>query len=265
MEKDLLTISQEMFDLGKTQDVSGFTKLFSDLGANFRSVFSQFTANRDSDDGIDLIGVAIKQFRDDHADEQYQQVRNMNAYVPPGFKGRLADYAQALQEACTLAGDLEATYYVPTKRYLAELLADPERAKGVTVPLQDIKGSLIDEALAKTKPYFKNTMRTDQARFGEVYANLKDLDVVADRLIAAHTLIRRLAPEQARQHAQETANIIDKLIIRMKQKPELYNINGMSAENLGAMVHTLARATEFYGAIQNELRIVTLAYVETLE
>lgn len=266
---DLLTISQEFLTAGKNNDHSSFTTKLSELGQSIRNVFAG--SNNKISTSYDRYSVSTLTYIRSYVSESqeyetYMAVRDRGIYVPPGFKGNLSNYTATLLEAVNVLVNLEKTYIDPIERHLSIILADPSKfKKSITSDCSDVSGKTFDSIYKSIGGYFDGTLRTDQSSLGQAYGRLKDIDDTIDNLIKINTKVdsSTLTPAKMKSRAQLISSLIDKIIIRMKQKPEQFELNGINSKLVGELTHTLARAFEFYATITNSVDITLRSVVDS--
>lgn len=264
MNISLEQITQESVIAGKENNTGTFSNLLGDLNKGIRSFFTLFNDQPKINYEVSDVETALIRFNSEHgSDNTYQSVKTIGIYVPPGLNGRFALYADALAKVNLVAGDVENLYLKPIKRYVALVINDPTKLSAISSDVFDPTGQKINEVTSLTKKFLTNTTKTDMAYFGDAYANMADIDLTVDNLIIAKRNLDRNASVNVKQSATELTQLVDRLIIRMKQKPELYKLNPMGTKNLAELLHTAGRAVEFHGAASNETRIAIKAFVDS--
>lgn len=266
---DLLTISQEFMNVGKTGDHNSFTAKLSEIGQSIRNLFVSNNAVVASIDGRyshNSLVMLRRELSDSQEYETYMAVRERGIKVPPGFKGSMQAYTKLLSDAVTVITELEKNYIGPIEKQLATVLADPSKfKKTVTSNCNDLGGKVFDSIYTPMADFFDGTLRSDQSSLGQNYGRLKDIDDTFDHLITAIVKLEasNITPAKMKSRAQVISSLVDKIIIRMKQKPEQFELNGVNGKMIGELTYTLARAFEFYATITNSLDIAIHAAVDS--
>lgn len=266
---NFLTISQEFMNAGKSGDHNTFTTKLSEIGQSIRNAFNGNGATVSDINGRYSHNTMVwlrRVVNDSQEFETYMAVRERGIVVPPGFKGSFANYTEVLSKAVDVLTELEKNYITPIEKHLAVILADPAKfKKSITTDCADVGGAVFDSLYQSISGYFDGTLRSDQSNLGAVYGRLKDIDTTFDNLIKISVKLEmsNLTPAKMKSRAQLVSSLIDKVIIRMKQKPEQFELNGINSKLVGELTHTLARAFEFYAMITNSVDIAIHAAVDS--
>lgn len=271
MNQSLLTISQEFMVAGKSGDHTSFTSKLSALGENIRNLFTgngNVVSTQDTRYSHNHIVHLRRYINDSQEYETYMAIREKGVKVPPGFKGSMAEYTTLLDEAIDIVNALDKTYITPIEKHLAIILADPSKfKKSISSDCPDVGGTAFTHMYDQLNKYIDGTLNSDQSSLGAHYGRLKDVDTTFDNLIKI--MVKKeasgITPSKMKSRAQLISGLIDRLIIRMKQKPEQFELNGINAELVGKLTYTLARAFEFYATIMNTIDITTYAVVDTFD
>lgn len=260
------TISLEFLTAGKNNDQSSFTTKLSELGQSIRTTL--LGSNKVASEGwkysADSLSFVKYHLKDDAEYQSYMNVREKTVYVPPGFKGSMVSFSALLLDGARLLAKLESDYIRPIETQLSMCLASPDRFKKThTSECVDLGAKQLNQIYDNINSYFSGTLRSDQANLSDVYARLKDIDMTADHLIETLKITQELTPVRMNSRAMVLSSLVDKLVIRMKQKPENFELNGMNAKVIGEMTYTLARVFKFYATMHNNITMAVHALVDT--
>lgn len=261
-----LTISQEFFSAGQNKDHATFTTKLSDLGQSIRNAL--FGDNKVASKGWkyspDSLSFIKFRMKEDEEYQSYMQIREKGIYVPPGFNGQMVAFTEVLLDGAKLIAAMEQDYIRPIELQLSACLAQPDRfKKTATADCGDVGAKHLNKIYDSIQSYFPGTLRTDQATLSQVYARTKDIEVSAENLMEVLRLTQHTTPERMNSRAMVLSSLVDKLVIRMKQKPESFELHGMNAKVIGELTYTLARVFEYYAAMHNYINTTVHSLVDS--
>lgn len=182
----------------------------------------------------------------------YIALREVDIFVPPGLDVDYLTWLEALGYNQVIADAVVEDCLTPAVRYYALLVAMPENLDSKTVQRHIADIRLFRKEIEKAKKevsqcYAKND-NTTRRRFGACFDRLADWKTAADSLTALNTRLAAHPPSELVKKVNELSEIIDRLIIGIKAKPEVYRLSGATASSLSELSLEIAQVAEFYAA-----------------
>lgn len=202
------------------------------------------------------------------ANANYLNLAKVTVYVPVGLKIRWVDYVTTLEEAVELSLTITDDVLKPMKVYLATLLTDPEKMKAVTLSVLEKEIKFNDVEIKKLKETFKASFdqsNSPEVPYGQVFANKGEWPDVNDRLKKVLTTASKLDVSKFAEYVGEISECTEKLLIRMKNEPEVYKLNNINAETLSNRIFKAATEIEFVAALKIMLNSAEQAMTDTVK
>lgn len=186
----------------------------------------------------------------------YISIMKRNLDVPQGFKGPYTPYSNAVLDMLNKYGDIVNNVTKPCVNALQVILSNPVKLTSATLSTLDgIEDKTKHEVEFKTllPNYFEVKSTNTVATFGQLFSNNADYMVAARKAkdieeVLGHKDTYKTISNVARD-VEMIGELIDRLIVRIKQDSASYAINSRMAVDIATAVERVAETVTFYGAL----------------
>lgn len=182
----------------------------------------------------------------------YMSLKDIDVFVPAGLSVTYSDHIDALEKSqAAIAGIITKTIS-PAIAFFGVLLGSPETLSSVTRQSQEdtIKFNTKEIALAKKEiaSCYGNDMNQSRRPFGKVFTRNREWEECTKRLETLTTQLAELSPRAVTDKVDELVSLLDRLIIRMEQSPEVYKVNGVTGTAMARIVMGIGEEVEYYAS-----------------
>lgn len=181
----------------------------------------------------------------------YVSMTAIKVYVPAGMDAYWLDFMDALNASQNVIDTLVEDTLKPAGQFFALLLSQPETMHSSNLTAAS-KVEFHDKEMAKAKAevakcYSKHSVSSER-EYGDVFRRNADFISSQERLEELAMRLAKTPPGEVRKQMEHLSDLMDRLIIRMKQDPETYQMNGITGKALSEIALKLAEEVEFYAA-----------------
>lgn len=236
------------FTMINPQIKENLLNLTANLGESLTSV-SKSLFQSENIRGVSIDLYATKKAIGRH---EYMDVRSVKMPVPEGFKGRYAEYTDLLFTTFGGMGDLVKDVLVPVNDALSLLVANPERATGVTgdslLRAITYPESTIEEFKGQIPVFFEVNGTDEYQPFGDVFERNKDLVTFIEQVIKLSKVYDKRQTTDILKHINYLNEVSDLLYVRLKSG-QLTEIQNKQADMAAQMLSKAAHCVEVYAAL----------------
>jgi hypothetical protein len=197
----------------------------------------------------------------------YVNMSQIGVFVPPGMNATWEKYLAAMEQSQAVADSLMEETLQPTLRWLAMLLTQPSALSSTRgthneagIVFHDLKK--IKENMARC---YRNGGTETVVEYGDVFKRNAEWVSSVDRINDLNERMGRINRKALVEAVNEITGAMDKLLIRMKQDPETYNVSGVTMQAIAKISMNLGYEIEFFAAHAAMLQSATQAMVDTKE
>lgn len=212
--------------------------------------------------------------RDPRLDRQisktnYVTLGSVNVFVPAGMSVSWEIYLEALGTSQEVADRILDDVLKPAMAYFSLLLASPENLSSITHRLEVDRIIFHDKLIEQSKKamakcYSKHGVETKRP-YGDVFKRNADwlaTNAAMEALVERHS---KVAPGEVSKAVGELTEVMERLIIRMRQSPEVYQVSGITSAALSKITLELGLEVEFYAAHCFMLQTAVAAMQDTVK
>lgn len=268
MKDALLTNAQSIATEAEAFDFKAIANDFIGKFTSFMGDVKESFLESLKDIGAGTTGFApSSSFQKRVAGADYIALREVEIYVPVGLRVSYLDYLDALQGGQLIADRLLEQTFEPACRYFALLCALPENLGSLSaqrhigdIALWEKERNEVKKELSKC---FVQNDNTQTRRFGDQFERLADWKESMNKLADLNDRAAKARPDQIIKKVNELSEIIDRLIIGIRNKPDVFKMNGITAKGLAELTMDLAQITEFYASHRYLLQTLNAALADT--
>lgn len=199
------------------------------------------------------------------AKSNYVALSELLIFVPQGMNKEYLTYIHALNSSQHVVDDLLPNVLNPSISWLGKLLAQPESMGSmrsqltgiVTHPLDKVNKEIAD-CFSKHDSLSKVAYGTAFKRNSDFIESIKEINHIQEKLLKT--------PRQDVMNAvNQITELLDKLLIRMQQQPEVYKPSGVTMQDISKVALALGHEIEFYAAHTFMVRACSESLRETKE
>lgn len=199
----------------------------------------------------------------------YVSLSTISVYVPAGVNTTWLQYLEALETSQSVVDRLLVDTIKPATAYFSMLLASPENLSSVTHRLEVDKIVFHDAQIEKAKKataacYAKHGVNTKRA-YGDVFKRNGDWPEAQKELEELVARQSKVSLGEVSKQVNDLTEIMDRLVIRMRQNPEVYAVSGVTADALSTISLKLGLEVEFYAAHTFMLQSASAAMQDTIK
>ena len=246
----------------------GFKQLTTDVARNLSSLLTGISS---------FVGESVKplaahlrfDFKGDDGVEKLLAKTNYIAlspvmiYVPAGMNVDMVSFLSTLEDTQDILGKLNEEVLKPSKLYFSNLLATPEtmgsvRNDDMVRRVKTYLDSLEKSSKETSKCYSKHNY-ANKREHGDVFKRNSDWKVACDKLTDITSSYNNFTPKQIWEEVNEICAVLDRLVIRMTQSPEVYKPTGITSGDLADLTFYVGKVIEFYAAYSYILQMTSAA------
>lgn len=194
----------------------------------------------------------------------YYNIKPLAVTIPQGFNGNYLEYVKTLNGVLDFVEDIEKDLLPSADKYISNLLVNPAKLKGISLlDSAPISATAIADNRARIGSYFDPQQIKNAVPFGALYTKIDDwiqTGTILDEIIARSG---KLNPIEVQVRVENLSKKVDLLIIRMHEKPELFEVNAITAKDVADVVYGFALAADFYSAYLTFTVQAVKAYIDT--
>lgn len=202
-------------------------------------------------------------------ESNYMEISNTTVFVPLGLNIPWLDYIALLGQATAIAENLEEKVLKPTKVYVNQLLASPEKMQAVTLGLLDKNIQYNTVEIDRLKRAFSNAFvqgATDPlVPYKKVFKRNADCCDASTELQKITTRISALNNKKIIEHVSELCETLDRIMLRIRTDPETYAVNNITADTLGNRIYQVACEIEFMAAVKTYVQAAQTCMTDTMK
>lgn len=174
--------------------------------------------------------------------------------VPSTMRAPMLDVIHILEAAQDTCIEIQMVTLEPAIAYFAQLLNEPEMLSSVSnhggVSTIRFHEKEIEETKTDLKRAFSNPNNQSggTAPFQQVFLRIKDWEESQERLHKLTTNASKIKLSSIQEDIHTLSDLIDRLMIRMKQKPESYGLTSTNVTKLSETVMKIADEVAFIGS-----------------
>lgn len=185
---------------------------------------------------------------------KFTNLMDLRLYVPEGFKGNLASYAETLLRAQEHVNKVIGDVVTPYNVFLSKLVTNPNAAKDTRLQLtalNQIKATR--EALrAQLAEYFTPGSTVAYCKVGDAVANNADWKMLGESLKSIHADFDIKRPAQVKEAVDDCSELLDALSNSAAENG-LRDISSQTLRTLGDATLEVAREIEFFSVINYQV------------
>lgn len=180
----------------------------------------------------------------------YVHMSDVTIFVPPSMNVHWNDYLDALSTSQTLVDGLLEETLSPALRYVSVMLTQPENLASLRSKTGEysIVFHDIESVRKKLAACFSKTGADTKVRYGDVFKNNNDALVAMKRTNDLCESMAKINRQDVIQTVNEITDVLDKLLIRMKQYPDQYKMSGATMNDISKLAYNLGAEIEFFAA-----------------
>lgn len=244
----------------------GVKKLTSEVASNLSSLLGSVSGF--INDTVKPISNHIKfDFFDDDGVEDlltktnYVSITPIEIFVPAGMNVDMVTYLKTLEATQSVFNTIEKDVLKPSADYFAMLLATPEtmgsvRNNEIAIAIEKYFEVLEKTTKQTTKCYAKHNY-SNKRLHGDVFKRNSDWKTACDLITSITTDYNRFTPKNIWDSVNNICSILDRLVIRMEQSPDVYKPTGITSGDLADITFSLGKIIEAYAAYSYMLQMVS--------
>lgn len=182
----------------------------------------------------------------------YISLSAVHVYVPAGVNKDWGTFIQAVNTSQSIVNVLIADTLKPAIAYFSQLCATPETLLTVAPSAELAKIKLHEKEIAVAKKemaacYSKHGFET-KVVYGDAFKRNGDWATVNRELAIITTHMTNNSPKLVLDLVNQLCEILDRLVIRMQQSPDVYRVSGVTSANMARIAMQLGFEVEFYAA-----------------
>ena len=184
----------------------------------------------------------------------YMQLMNYGAGVPPGFIGPLVPYMGLLEETLNLYKNIRTDITKPVASEIGVILANPDRLRSSSIsPLTKLDfHDKQREAFAKRiSSYYNPKSSRDEIAYSRLFNDNSEFLRSGELAVSLEDIMNRVNLEVrgVLEDVGIIAGLTDKLAIRIMQDKQTYSINASIANELSIVISKTADSVSFLSAL----------------
>ena len=199
----------------------------------------------------------------------YMTISKITVFMPLGLNKKWLEYIPILERAVTVVESLEDNVLKPTKLYVNQLLANPEKMRSVTLGMMDkdirFNTSEIDSLKKAFSEAFTQGVNEPLVPYSKAFARNNDWIEANLQMQKLSTRVEELDNKKIIQYMDELSETLDKLMVRMRVEPEVYALNNITADTLGNRVYNVAVEVEFMAAVKTYVQAAQVCMADTVK
>jgi len=182
----------------------------------------------------------------------YVSLSAVHVFMPAGVTCDWVTYLDAVDASQKIVNELVKDTLKPAIAYFSQLCATPETLLTIAPSAELAKIKLHEREMTAAKKeiaacYSKHGVETKRV-YGDAFKRNGDWSVVNKRLTDLTTQMANTSPELVVDLVSQLAEILDRLVIRMQQSPDIYKVSGVTSGHMARIAMQLGFEVEFYAA-----------------
>lgn len=182
----------------------------------------------------------------------YVSLSSISAYVPAGMSKDWNTFMSAVEASQSVIDGLIVDALKPATMYFSHLLANPETMTSIAPTGELSKIKLHPKEMEQAKKvvascYSKHGVETKRL-YGDVFHRNNDWFDVNKRLALVSERMAKVSPKAVNEAVEELTEILNRLLVRMRQSPEVYKVNGITSGAIARVSLQLGYEVEFYAS-----------------
>lgn len=202
------------------------------------------------------------------AKTNYVSLSTIHVYVPPGMNKPWNVFLDALEQSQSIADVLVNETLKPAITYFSQLVGNPETLSSISNRLDAgqivFHQKAIEDCKAATAACYSKNGTEGRRLFGDVFRRNAEWHEANTRLEELTRRMSKVSPGDVMVHVDNLSEVMDRLIIRMRQKPDVYAVSGVTSDAMSVIAMELAKEVEFYAAHCFLLQTATAAMTDTI-
>lgn len=254
--KNSMSLQLQMISLEATSGESALKSAIARLPQYFATVKSFFSDHI----GVPLTSIFTRKdltwFAQKAAKLNYAQIRTLPVPVPPGLKVDYVKYTQALVNAASHAVHVRTAVLAPFIQWLADNLANPANlaSKAPATALDTAASRKLQQHASKLMESCFDGLRPVATQpLEKVIHRMADWSMVTDGALQLQATFAKDDHVQIAAEVRRCSDLIDQLILRIKEDPATYHTSGQTIAALTKAAYNVAQEVEFYGLVRYQV------------
>lgn len=196
-----------------------------------------------------------------------EDLREYKVFIPLGLKVPMYQYINVLEEGVEISEKLLEDVLTPFSRWLALGLTNPSTLRSVRggINIDKFNPHNIDQVYDSLGKCFEKGSNVINLPFKRVYSNKKDFEDTFNKFDAATSLLFKTERKLVISKIVEITENLEKLMERIKEDEEGYELSNVSTGLLSKLSFTLAQEVEFFGVMHYQMNALNTSLVDTVD
>lgn len=240
-EDQCLELTQEAFS------VRGSVKNLGEKLSAFSSSFKQFMTQSFVEDVSQLNLLNENAFRKLSKSDNYMRLRNKKVIVPKGLNVSYLDHLKSLHVSQKHVDGLFDEVLIPIDKFLGALLNNPDNLKGSREA--EVVNRVVERNVEGVQKEVAKDFSRDQAEqrtYGELIGRQSDWTKISGSFNDLSESLSVLTREAVLKYVVGIGELLEVLIQRLEEDPEIYAANGVGIANMAKVAYAVASEVEYY-------------------
>ena len=215
---------------------------------SFGEKVSRFFRNLITREGINIRLLSESRIPKSMEKISYSDARDVKIIVPKGFMGPYKDYLEAIEPiAQGPIASLQEDVLDEFLDFLGTMINDPERLRSQRHSglLETLQQRDIEQHQEKIGEFYGRD-QAERRRYGELVGRQSDWKDITKLWNNVVTELQQIPRKTIEDKTEQASDLLETLSEKLDEDPEIYNLSGISAENLTNMSYGVAFEVEFY-------------------
>lgn len=185
-------------------------------------------------------------------DTNYVTLSSCEIHVPAGMSSTYIELIKALSKSQEAITDIVERAIQPAINYFGLLLSTPDNMSRSSINPYEKKIVLnrngIRAGKAAVSDCFRGSSHVVKMEFADVFERVKDWEEVTIQLEELTNQLAEVSPALVSGKVTDLVELLDRLILRMEQSPEVYQTNGITGKAMADIVMGIGEEVEYYAA-----------------
>lgn len=199
----------------------------------------------------------------------YISIGAMDVFVPPGMTATYPDFLDALEASQDVIDRIVPDTLQPSILYFTMLLGNPESLSGVTRRTEEaaikFQTKEIEQAKKKLAACYAKNGNEGKRAYGDVFRRNQDWLDVNQRIEKLMDRMNQSSAGIMTEKVNELVELMDRLVVRMKQSPDVYAVSGVTGKSMAAIAMNLGQVVEFYGAHHFTIQTLVASMMDNIK
>lgn len=186
------------------------------------------------------------------SDTNYVTLSSCEIHVPAGMSSTYLELVEALHESQKAVHNVIDRAIQPAINYFGLLLSTPDTMSRAAINPYEKKIVLNRSGIRAAKhavgECFRGESHVVKMEFAEVFSRVKEWEEVTVQLEELTNQLAEVSPAQVSGKVTDLVDLLDRLILRMEQSPEVYQANGITGKAMADIVMGIGEEVEYYAA-----------------